>query len=118
MANALIIDDESDICFLLSSILKNKGFKTDFVNSLAEATTALKKDKPSIVFLDNHLPDGMGIDFIGYIKQNNPESKIVMITAYDNNPDRIKALDSGADYFLGKPFTRDSIYQTIDNLKI
>lgn len=118
MANALIIDDESDICFLLSSILKNKGFKTDFVTSLAEAATALKKDNPSIIFLDNHLPDGMGIDFIGHIKKNNPESKIVMITAYDNTSDRIKALDSGADYFIGKPFTRDAIYQTIDNIKV
>lgn len=117
MINALIIDDETDICFLLSSILKNKGFDTSYVNSLGDAVDALKKDVPAIIFLDNHLPDGMGIDFITYIKSHYPHSKIVMITAYDNNSDKNKALQLGADYFIGKPFTRDSIYQTLESLK-
>jgi two-component system OmpR family response regulator len=114
MVKALIIDDEIDICYLLSSILKNKDVLPEYVNSLSEATTALAKSIPAIIFLDNHLPDGMGIDFIRYIKKNFPETKIVMITAYDNSSDRNKALQLGADGFIGKPFSRDVIYKAVE----
>ena len=113
MMNALIIDDEMDICYLLSSILKN-SFKTECVNSLADAIIALQKNSPAVVFLDNHLPDGMGMDFIAYIKKNSPDTKIIMVTAYDNSSDRNKALKLGVDFFVGKPFTKDTIYQAVD----
>ena len=70
MIKALIIDDEADVCLLLSNILRNKNIIPTYVNSLAAAPTALKQVEPDIVFLDNHLPDGMGIDFIQHIKKN------------------------------------------------
>jgi DNA-binding NtrC family response regulator len=113
---ALIIDDEIDICYLLSSILRNKNLSPNYVNSIGEAKKALLKHHPQIIFLDNHLPDGMGVDFIAHIKANYPTAKIVMITAYDTPADRSKALYEGADFFLAKPFSRDAIYQTVDNL--
>lgn len=112
----LIIDDEADICYLLSTLLKQKNLETNFVNSLADATQAMKADAPEIVFLDNHLPDGLGINYIDYVKTNYPSAKIVMITAHDTPADRDKALSEGADYFIGKPFSRDAIYKTVDQL--
>ena len=114
--NALIIDDELDICLLLSSILRKKNFATHSVNSISAAPMALNRDMPGIVFLDNHLPDGMGIDFIPFIKTNYPQSKIVMITAHDGPADREKALGRGADVFLGKPFTKESISTVINSI--
>jgi two-component system, OmpR family, response regulator len=115
---ALIIDDEPDICFLLSMILKQKNFDTHFVGKLSDAGIALKKESPSIIFLDNHLPDGLGIDFIEHIKLNNPSSKIVMITAHDTPTDRRKAMQNGADLFLGKPFTKEAISLAVSKLCI
>ena len=112
----LIIDDESDICYLLSMLLKTKNLDTHYVNNLSDATLALEKDIPEIIFLDNHLPDGLGINYIEYIKNNYPNSKIVMITAHDTANDRTKALSVGADKFIGKPFTRDLIYKTVEQL--
>jgi two-component system OmpR family response regulator len=112
----LIIDDETDICYLLSTLLKQKSLETEYVNSLSEATIALQKDIPEIIFLDNHLPDGLGINYLEYIKSNYPSSKIVMITAHDTAADRQKALSEGADFFIGKPFTRDIIYKTVEQL--
>ena len=113
---ALIIDDESDICYLLSRLLKHKNLETAFVNSLSDANTALKNERPEIIFLDNHLPDGLGINYIPYIKKNYPDSKIIMITAHDSGDDRAKALANGADFFIGKPFSSDIIYKTVDEL--
>ncbi|HTB51827.1 MAG TPA: response regulator [Ferruginibacter sp.] len=116
MSSVLIIDDEIDICYLLSGILKHKNLQPNYVNSLSEAVIALKKEIPQIVFLDNHLPDGMGMDFIDYIKKNYPLTKIIMITAYDTSADRSKALELGVHGFIGKPFTRDIIYKTVEQL--
>ncbi|MFT3909802.1 MAG: response regulator [Ferruginibacter sp.] len=112
----LIIDDETDICYLLSTLLKQKNLDTQYVNTLSDAALALKKDTPEIIFLDNHLPDGLGMNFIEYIKLHYPDSKIIMITAHDTDADRKKALREGADYFIGKPFTRDIVYKAVDQV--
>ena len=112
----LIVDDEIDICYLLSGILKQKNYRTTFVNTLSDAQLMLKKETPSLVFLDNHLPDGLGIDFIEHIKKNYPAIKIVMITANDGSIDRQKAFAGGVDYFLGKPFTKEMIFRIVDML--
>jgi two-component system, OmpR family, response regulator len=112
----LIIDDEADICYLLSTLLKQKNLEAEYVNTLTDAALALKKIAPEIIFLDNHLPDGLGMNFIEYIKSHYPEIKIVMITAHDTAADRQKALSEGADYFISKPFTRDMIYKTVEQL--
>ena len=116
MINALIIDDEIDICFLLSGILRTKCLEVNYVNSISEANMVLDKYQPEIIFLDNHLPDGMGVDFIRQLKILHPKTKIAMITAFDNYTDRAKAFSNGADTFITKPFTKDSIYQTLNNL--
>jgi DNA-binding NtrC family response regulator len=113
---ALIIDDEIDICYLLSGLLTNKKIEAGYATSLADAKQVLEKHKPEIIFLDNRLPDGRGVDFAGYIKKINPDAKVAMITAYDTATDRNAALARGIDYFLGKPFTREKIYETVDEM--
>jgi two-component system OmpR family response regulator len=113
---ALIVDDEIDVCYLLTAILNCKNLKASYVNSINEAKRVLLEENPSIVFLDNHLPDGFGITFIEEIKKLNPSAKIVMITAYDTSADRDTAYHRGVDYFIGKPFTREIIFKTVENL--
>src|SRR5262245_50612240 len=113
---ALIVDDEIDVCFLLSAILHGKNLQASYVNSITEAKRVLIEEKPSIVFLDNHLPDGFGMSFIEEIRKINPFVKIVMITAYDTIVDRDNAYHEGVDYFIGKPFTRETIFRTLENL--
>lgn len=113
---ALIIDDEIDICFLLSGLLVKKNIDVDYVNCLADAVSAIEKHHPEIIFLDNRLPDGRGIDFAGYIKKKYPAVKLAMITANDTSADKSIALARGIDYFVSKPFTSDDIYQTVDKM--
>ena len=115
---ALIIDDEKDVCYLLGSLLKGKKLDTAYVNNLKDAEKILKITHPGIIFLDNHLPDGLGVNFITRIKQPHPLTKIVMITAHDNAEDRAKAFKQGADYFMGKPFNRDMVNNTVEKLML
>ena len=112
----LIIEDEEDICYLLSGILKKKNLHTSYVTSLSAAKKKLSELNPDILFIDNHLPDGFGMDFIPGIKQEHPFTKIVMITAHNSSDDQTKALKQGADYFIGKPFSRETITKTVDML--
>ena len=112
----LIVDDELDICYLLSGMLKQRNFLTGFVNTLSDAVIALQNDTPSILFLDNHLPDGFGLDFIPYIKKNYPEVKVIMITAHDGAVERRKAYEGGVDLFVPKPLNRKMINDAIDKL--
>lgn len=116
MANALIIDDETDIWVLLSRILRKHNLKTYYVNNLEAATRRLEQEVPAIIFLDNHLPDGFGLDFIQFIKTKYGQVKIVMITGHDIQNDRERALSKGADSFISKPFSSATIHDTIEKL--
>jgi len=114
----LIVDDELDICYLLSGMLKQRNFHTGFVNTLSDARITLETDTPSLIFLDNHLPDGFGLDFIPFVKQNYPEVKVIMIHGHDGAQDRKKAYDGGVDLFIAKPLNRKVIYDAVDKLQV
>lgn len=110
-----IIEDEGDMCLLLNIMLQGKAIELDHAKSIAAAQEYLKKEQPSVIILDNKLPDGLGIDFVGYIKENYPDIKIVMISGYTPAAKDI-ALENGADLFLEKPFTREQLYTSIQKL--
>ena len=111
----LIIEDEADMCLLLNIMLTGKEMDLDHVKSITAAKKYLNAEKPSVVILDNKLPDGMGIDFISFIKKNYPDVKIVMISGFSGAVKDI-AIDNGADKFLEKPFTKESLYKSVKEL--
>ena len=110
----LVVEDEGEICLLLDLILSERKFKPDYVNNLVDADEYLQKNEPSLIFLDNKLPDGYGVDFISYVKKKYPHIKIVMISGFTSARD--VALENGADVFLEKPFSLDNINQAIDEV--
>src|SRR5258708_20280312 len=112
----LIVDDELNFCYLRSGMLKQRNLQTGFVNSLSDAVVALQTDTPSILFLDNHLPDGFGLDFIPIVKKDYPEIKIIMITAHDGATERKKAYDGGVDLFVAKPLNPKLINDPLHTL--
>lgn len=109
---ALIIEDESDMCLLLNIMLTADDVELDHVKNLSAAREYLQKEKPSVVILDNKLPDGFGVDFISFIKNNYPAIKIIMISGYDASAEDV-AIYNGADVFLQKPFSKDQLYQSM-----
>jgi two-component system, OmpR family, response regulator len=111
----LIVEDEGDMCLLLNILLTGEEMELEHVKNLSAAEEFLKQQQPSVIILDNKLPDGFGIDFITFIKKNYPNIKIIMISGYDGSAKDV-ALFNGADVFLEKPFTRDQLYQSIKEL--
>jgi DNA-binding response OmpR family regulator len=115
LRHVLVVDDEPDICFLFEKILRKRNLRPGFAKSLAEASILVENKKPYLIFLDNSLPDGKGVDFIPYLKSRFPAARIVMVTANDSPDDRRVAYLMGADDFLGKPLNLKQINITLDN---
>ncbi len=118
MLTALIIDDERDICFLLSNILRNNNVDVNYVNTLGDGKIYLQNHEPAVLFLDNHLPDGLGIEFINYVKEQHAATKIIIVTAHDTPEDRSRALKHGANLFISKPFTAAEILNALRQLNL
>ena len=115
LKKVLIIEDEGDMCLLLNILLNGKEMELDHVKNLTDAAEYLEKKQPSVVILDNKLPDGFGVDFISFLKNKYPAIKIIMISGFDGAAKDV-ALENGADIYLEKPFTRDQLYQSITGL--
>ena len=111
----LIIEDEGEMCLVLNILLTEEDFELDHVKNLKAANDYLSRTNPSLIILDNKLPDGYGIDYINFLKKNYPSIKIIMITGYDASA-RDVALENGADIFLEKPFTRQKLFDSIKTL--
>jgi two-component system, OmpR family, response regulator len=110
----LVVDDEGQMGLVLDMILNESEFQMDYVNSLLSADEYLKQQEPSLVILDNKLPDGYGIDFIVYIRKKYPSIKIIMISGFGLARDA--ALANGADAFFEKPFPLDEFNEAINRL--
>jgi len=111
----LIVEDEGDMCLILNIILNSDNIELDHVKNLAAAEAYLQKEQPSLVLLDNKLPDGFGIDFIPSLKKNYPSVKVAMISGFDGAAEDI-ALNNGADTYIKKPFTRQQLSSSVQAL--
>ena len=110
----LVVEDEGEMGLVLDMILNERKFKLDYVNNLLSADEYLQKQKPSLIILDNKLPDGFGVDFITYLKKKYPSIKIIMISGLPTARD--VALENGADMFFEKPFPLEEFQKAIDRL--
>ena len=111
----LIVEDEGEMCLVLNILLSDENLELEHVKTLAAAGEYLETHQPSIVILDNKLPDGYGVDFISFLKTRYPSIKIIMITGYDPSAEDV-ALENGADIFLEKPFTKQQLFESIKTL--
>jgi DNA-binding response OmpR family regulator len=111
----LIIEDEGDLCLLLNLLLDSENMEVDHVPSLAKAGEYLLQEEPSLVLLDNRLPDGFGIDYISAIKKQYPSTRVIMISGVDAAA-RDVAIENGADDFIEKPFTKSRLFESVSRL--
>jgi len=114
MKNALLVDDEPEICLLLSNMLRRAGTQCVFAHSVKEAREALRTEHFDVVFMDVHLPDGLGYELVASIKAAHPRTRSIAISAMDSEGPN--ALAAGADRFIAKPFDRAMIMSSIRDL--
>ena len=103
----LVIEDEPDIRTNLEYNLGREGFNASSVGSLDEANEKLKSKKFDLILLDLMLPDGSGLDLCKKIKSNSETeaTPIIILTAKDDEVDKVVGFELGADDYVTKPFS-------------
>jgi two-component system, OmpR family, KDP operon response regulator KdpE len=99
----LVVDDEAPIRRFLHAALTGQGFRYAEAATAAEALEKLIALKPDIVLLDLGLPDRDGLELLREMRGWS-SVPVVVLSARDREPDKVTALDSGADDYLSKPF--------------
>ncbi len=109
MHNILIIDDEEKLRSLLKRIIALEGYKVIDAACIANARHILETQNIDIVLCDVKLPDGNGVDFTLELKSKYPRIEIILLTAYGNIPDGVRAIKNGAFDYLVKGNDNDKI---------
>jgi two-component system, NtrC family, response regulator PilR len=99
----LIVDDEPDICELLSITLQRMDLSPRTANTVSAAQRLLKTDRFDLCLTDMQLPDGDGLDLVKWIQQYSPSVPVAVITAHGNMETAVRALKIGAFDFVSKP---------------
>ncbi len=114
MSRILVVDDEIEICLLVTRYLKKIGFEAAYALSISDALTKISMVSFDLLFVDLNLADGSGYDLIHTLQESKVSSKIIIISAYDS--EHQKALQKGATLFMAKPFTKKSISDSLEKL--
>jgi len=115
----LIVDDEESICFSMREYFSQHGFKVDTAREIEEAEGLIKETDYQVVIQDLRLgvdtrPDGLEI--IKLVHEQNPETRIVVLTSYGSPEAEAEARRAGADAFLRKPKPLSQVAQVVQGL--
>lgn len=113
MQKVLIVDDEKSIVTLLSFNLQKAGFQTEEVYDGLEAIKKAEKNNYDLIVLDLMLPELDGMEVCKYLRNNRIDTPILMLTAKEDEFDKILGLEIGADDYLTKPFSPKEVIARI-----
>ena len=103
-SRVLVVDDEGSLRKALRTSLAASGFSAEMARSGDEALDAIRQQAFDLVLLDINMPGISGFDACQRIRKLAPQMGIVMVTVRDSEEDKVRALESGADDYVTKPF--------------
>jgi putative nucleotidyltransferase with HDIG domain len=115
MTNILVVDDEESVRYLLSRMLLRGGYECALAADAAEARKFIKDQNFELILCDVNMPGESGIDFIGYVAAEYPDTATMMVTAVDDPKIVEMALDVGIYGYLIKPFNVNEVIINIRN---
>jgi DNA-binding NtrC family response regulator len=105
----LIVDDEQSILDTLRILLKNEGFEITTAQGGKAGLEQLRASAPDIVLTDIKMPGVSGIDILSAVKEQDPETPVILMTAQASLQSAIQAVNEGAFHYVQKPFSNDEI---------
>lgn len=113
MEKILVVEDNEDMQFVLSSLLEHEGYGVIVTGDGEKALKAVEKDAPHLVLLDIKLPGMDGMQVLEEIRRIDGNLNIIMLTAYGDIRNAVQAMKSGAYDYITKPFDNDELILTI-----
>ena len=110
----LIIDDERPILLTLEALLGRHGYQTETAATASYGLRRLKEISPSVILLDLQLPDAEGLEMLGQIKADHPDTQVIILTAHDSLNNAIESIKRGAYHFISKPYAPEELLSLIE----
>ena len=114
-AFAIVIDDEPDICELLSLTLGRMDIRTETAGDVSSAKKLLQQHSFNLCLTDMRLPDGDGLELVEWMQTNAPGVPVAVITAHGNVETAVQALKLGAFDFISKPLDLNHLRNIVAN---
>ncbi len=111
----LIIDDDLDMCTLLSRFLTKNGYDVATAHSATTGLSTFKEEKSDIVLCDFRLGDKDGKDVLAEIKKQSPQTIVVIITGYSDIKTAVDVIKMGAYDYITKPLIPDEVLQVLSD---
>jgi two-component system KDP operon response regulator KdpE len=111
-AKVLIVDDEPSILATMAPLLRSRGYEVLTAMSGGAAVESVERDKPDLIVLDLGLPDIDGIEVCRMVREHST-TPIVVLSARGAEGDKVRALDTGADDYVTKPFGAEELIARI-----
>jgi len=118
-AKLLVVDDEESICFSMREYFSQHGFKVDTAREIEEAEGLIKETEYQVIIQDLRLGVAQrsdGLEIIRLVHEQNPETRIVVLTSYGSPEVEAEARRAGADAFLRKPKPLSQVAQVVQGL--
>ena len=113
MSNILIIDDDKDICHVLSSFLKKNNYAVDVAHNGEDGLRQLRGSDYTLVLCDYRLPDMSGVETLRKIKLLKQHTAVIIITGYSDVKSAVETFKYGASDYVTKPLYPDELLVTI-----
>jgi len=110
----LIIDDERPILLTLEALLGRHGYQPETAATASYGLRLLQSSSPAVVLLDLQLPDADGLEMLGQIKREHPETQVIILTAHDSLSNAIESIKRGAYHFISKPYAPEELLSLIE----
>jgi DNA-binding NtrC family response regulator len=109
----LVVDDDPEMCSLLSEVLRGEGFSVLTTGDSLEASRILKKEEFEVLITDLKMKGLKGLDLLEEAKKVAPLTPVIIITAFGTIESAIQAMKMGAYDYVTKPFQMDEIVLTV-----
>ncbi|MEW5803486.1 MAG: response regulator [bacterium] len=112
----LIVDDEEELCNVFKEALEAEGYSISTAQNGRQALDKIKKGDFDLIITDKNMPEMGGVRLLRAVREEDPEVKIVLITAFGGQKSYVNAMELGADEFLNKPFRIEELKQFVANI--
>jgi DNA-binding response OmpR family regulator len=113
LESILVVDDDINLCQILTDELSDVGYKTHFLTGGKEALEYLENNSVDLLLLDLNMPGVDGFDVLQELSKKEKKPKIIVLTAYADVKSAIESAKLGANDFLSKPYDFDELLITI-----